>query len=170
MKNQCTYFKTLLLGLTVVLFFTNCSPEPEIFIQPDDIIGKWTAIEGTTEISYQGMSAYDYAVSQGSSHEEATLWVGYLTRGHGDYIPFSIEFKADGTLNSLSGAVGDDTGYPNEGIWKLSDNRKLLTFSGLDVAVITLTDSDLVLQFVFDSDEYSQELMTYDITLIYIKD
>ncbi len=169
MKTTGNYSKALfILTVATLLYITSCGtgpepPEPAL----DPILGKWTATEGVTEISYQGMSAYDYWISQGATPEEAAYTVGYQTRGHGDYIPFSIDFKPDGTYMSLSGAVGDQTGYENTGTWELSADRKTLSFFDMEVAVLTSTENALSLQFVFDSDEYSQELMTYKITLTY---
>ena len=161
---------TLLLGLTALLILNGCTETQEV-IPVDDIIGEWTAVEGVTEISYQGMSAYDYAISQGALPDEANYWVGYLTRGHGDYIPFSIEFNEDGTYKSLSGKVGDLTGYENTGVWELSTDRKTLMVDDEEYwpVILDLNVSDLILQFNFDSEEYSQELMNYNITLTYSK-
>ena len=171
MKNQHTYFKTLLAVLSILLFIS-CSDEPEIVIPVDDIVGKWTAIAGVTEISYQGMSAYDYWLSQGATPEEAEAQVGYQTRGHGDYVPFSFEFKEDGTYKVILGKVGDTTGVENTGVWELSADRKTLMIDDNESfwpGILQLTAGDFILQFVFDSAEYSQELMTYDITLTYTK-
>lgn len=161
----------LLISIAISFSFSACDKAvQEVIPEPDEFIGTWTATEATTIITYQGMSAYDYWVSQGATPEEATYQVGYQTRGHGDYIPFSIEFKEDGTYNSLSGAVGDVTGSPNDGTWELSDDRKTIIFDGFEVPVLTLSKSTFSIQLLFDSNEYSMDAeMTYDVTINYTK-
>ena len=52
---------TLCLGLAALFVLNSCTETEEI-MPTDDINGKWTAVEGVTEISHQGMSAYDYAI------------------------------------------------------------------------------------------------------------
>lgn len=172
MKNQLKLnLPHLLISMIIILFFNACDKNnKEVAPTPDDIIGTWTATEATTVITYQGMSAYDYWISQGATPEEATYQVGYQTRGHGDYIPIIIEFKTDGTYSSQSGAVGDATGHPNNGTWKISNDKKTLTFFGIDIPILTLSKNALTIQIVFDSNEYSMdEEMTYDITVSYSK-
>lgn len=160
-----------ILGLVMLLVLASCDKkEKEVAPILDDIIGIWTAIEANTIISYQDMSAYDYWISQGYTTDEATYQVGYQTRGHGDYVPIIMEVKTDGTYTSQSGKVGDESGSPNNGTWKLSDDKTILTFDGFEIPVLTLSKNALTIQLVFDSNEYTMDQeMTYDITISYVK-
>ena len=169
MKTKINYPKTLIiLILTMAFSITACEKE-KVEIPVDDIIGTWTATDVSVDITFNNLSAYDYWISQGATPEEATYQVGYQTRGFGTYIPITIEFLSDGTLTGISGAIGDEAGSPFNGTWELSNDRKVLTLDGLEGSVIALNKTDLSFQLVFDSDEYSQELMTYEMILIYIK-
>jgi len=169
MKITSNYTKTLfILGVATILATSSCSETEEV-IPVDDIIGTWTATDVLVDITYNNLSAYDYWISQGATPEEATYQVGYQTRGFGTYIPITIEFLSDGTLTGISGTIGDETGSPFNSTWELSNDRKLLTLDGIEGSVIMLNKTGLSFQLVFDSDEYSQELMTYAMTLTYIK-
>ena len=163
----------ILVALAVITLNACEEKGQEVTPVPDEIIGTWTATEATTIITYQGMSAYDYWISQGLTPDEATYQVGYQTRGHGDYIPIIIEFKTDGTFNTLMGAVGDNPGSPLtgtwEGTWDLNADRTILTLDDFDMPILVLSKNELTIQLVFDSNEYTMEDMTYDITISYTK-
>ena len=160
----------MVLVLAILLVSSACNKSTEEVAPVDDIIGTWTAITVSTKISYNDLSAYDYLIGQGFTNEEANLQVNYQTSGFESYIPFSLTFKENGTYSLLSGSIGDKTGDSSEGTWVLSEDKTTLTIDTIDeIKIITLTTTELAFQLLFESDDYSPELMTYEITLTYEK-
>ena len=157
------------IGLAVLL--SGCKKAEEVEVPKDDIIGLWVGTSVTVDITYQGMSAYDYWISQGYTPDEAEWQVGHQARGFSTYTLIQLNFKENGILETLNGEIGDTDGYSHTLNWSLNENRDILTISGegltLDAPILELTKSNLSFKLIFDSDEYSQELMTYGIVLTY---
>jgi hypothetical protein len=151
MKN----LKLIFLLVVVPVFFQSCKDDDGV--NPDDIIGIWTADDVNVDVAVNELELTKYLTEQaGYSAQEAALFKGLaMTAYEAAFAGFTVEFKSDNTY---------EINIPNEdnetGPYTVNSNVTVLTIDARtnDETIITiksLGSNTLVLLF---QDEETDDL------------